>query len=87
MQSSNPYSTIAAVPRNQPLKSLVERLKRLQQTVANTVAADRFHPQIHKFAHGRDLWWYTFDPRTGQCIYADSEAELRLWIEQNYQGR
>jgi hypothetical protein len=30
------------------------------------------------------LWWYAYDPQTGNTVYADSETEMRLWIEQNY---
>ncbi len=29
-------------------------------------------------------WWYAWDPRTGNCLYADTENEVRMWIEQNY---
>jgi hypothetical protein len=32
--------------------------------------------QVHEFSCGSDRWWYTFDPSTGECIYADSEIEL-----------
>lgn len=31
-----------------------------------------------------DRWWCAYNPQTGQSVYADSEAEMRLWIEQNY---
>jgi hypothetical protein len=43
--------------------------------------------QVEQFVNGSDQWWYAFDPRTGDCVYADSEAELRLWIKENYQGK
>lgn len=33
--------------------------------------------------HG-EHWWCAYDPKTGQSVYADSESEMRLWIEQNY---
>ncbi|MBW4519247.1 MAG: hypothetical protein KME16_06040 [Scytolyngbya sp. HA4215-MV1] len=57
-------------------------VKKLVQTIAGSAELEAF-----QFKNGSDLWWYAFDPRTGRCIYADSEAELRLWIETNYQGR
>ncbi|MBW4541295.1 MAG: hypothetical protein KME43_19470 [Myxacorys chilensis ATA2-1-KO14] len=38
---------------------------------------------IHRFENGSDRWWYTIDPRTGREVCADSEAELRLWIQQH----
>ncbi|MBW4583375.1 MAG: hypothetical protein KME42_27745 [Tildeniella nuda ZEHNDER 1965/U140] len=43
--------------------------------------------QVVEIADGRDRWWVASDPQTGQVVYADSEAELRLWIEENYQGK
>jgi len=65
----------------------VSWLETLKQTV------DRFFfgstkLQAMEYVDGYgDRWWYAFDPRTGQCVYADSEAELRLWIENNYQEK
>ena len=43
--------------------------------------------QVCEVVDGGDRWWVASDPRTGQFVYADSEAEMRLWIEENYQGR
>ncbi len=34
-----------------------------------------------------NLWWCAYDPLTGKSVYADTETEMRLWIQQNYQGR
>ncbi len=61
----------------------VQRLKGFVQAIAGT--ADTL--QVSEFVNGSDRWWYAFDPQTGNCVYADSEAEMRLWIEQNYQGK
>lgn len=43
--------------------------------------------QASRYQQGSDGWWYAFDPQTGDAVYADSEAELRLWIKENYLGR
>ena len=43
--------------------------------------------KINHYQNGSDQWWYISDPRDGQCISAASEAELCLWIAENYQGR
>ncbi|MGP1382571.1 MAG: hypothetical protein ACTS2F_03370 [Thainema sp.] len=32
-------------------------------------------------------WWYGYDPITGRAIYAESDNELRSWIETYYAGR
>jgi hypothetical protein len=34
-----------------------------------------------------NLWWCAYDPQTGKSVYADTETEMRLWIQQNYHGR
>jgi len=34
-----------------------------------------------------NLWWCAYDPQSGKSVYADTETEMRLWIQQNYQGR
>ncbi|AFZ29397.1 hypothetical protein Glo7428_0814 [Gloeocapsa sp. PCC 7428] len=54
-------------------------LKNLKQNVAALFASST--PQVHEFVNGSDRWWYTINPRTGEFVYADSEAELRLWIK------
>lgn len=43
--------------------------------------------QVHEFSCGSDRWWYTFDPSTGECIYADSEIELRILAQKNCRAR
>lgn len=30
------------------------------------------------------LTWYAFDPKTGRKFFADTEEEMRLWIEDTY---
>jgi hypothetical protein len=32
-------------------------------------------------------WWFAYDPTTGRSTCTDSESEMRIWIEQNYQGK
>lgn len=29
-------------------------------------------------------WWNGYDPSTGKSIRLDSEAEMRMWIEERY---
>lgn len=29
-------------------------------------------------------WWNAYDPTTGKSISLDSEAEMRMWIEERY---
>ncbi|MGI0484664.1 hypothetical protein ACN4EK_04445 [Pantanalinema rosaneae CENA516] len=30
------------------------------------------------------LWWYIYDPSTGQTAWLESEDEVRIWIEKRY---
>lgn len=40
--------------------------------------------QVHQFVNGSDCWWYAIDPQTGQYVYGDCEAELRLWLTEKH---
>ena len=72
-----------ALSRSLPVRS--NWLQSLNQRVAEILFGGTTL-QVNRFANGSDLWWYAIDPQTGRYVYADSEAELRLWIQQNYQG-
>lgn len=30
------------------------------------------------------LWWYAFDPLTGQTTYLESEADVQSWLEERF---
>lgn len=74
----------AATSHKQALWNL-DRLKNFVQRLIHAIA-HQSELQVQQFANGSDLWWYAFNPQTGECVYADSEAELRLWIKDHYQG-
>ncbi len=57
-------------------------LNTCRQSIAALLGGSK--PQVCQFVSGSDCWWYAIDPKTGQSVYADSKAELRLWIEKNY---
>jgi hypothetical protein len=73
-------------PQYRISESLSAWLSSIRQSIANVIAAEP-NLEVRQFGNGSDRWWYAFDPRTGDCVYADSEAELRVWIKENYQGR
>lgn len=31
-----------------------------------------------------NTWWYAYDPTTGRSGCRDSEAEMRIWLEERY---
>ncbi len=70
-----------------PWQALVARFQQLVQWVKG-LASWQPHLQVWQFTDEMGhAWWGAFDPRTGQTVYTDSETELRLWIEQNYQEK
>jgi hypothetical protein len=86
MQLTTTQPTTVVAPKKETLKSFVDPLKKFQKALIEAFA-HRNELQAHQFVNGSDMMWYAFDPTTGQCVYADSEAELRIWIEENYQGK
>lgn len=68
------------------VRSFAARFKAFKQYVVDALFGGS-ELQVFQYVEGSDHWWYAFDPQTGDCVYADSEAELRLWIEGNYQGK
>ncbi|UBF29233.1 hypothetical protein K9N68_16200 [Kovacikia minuta CCNUW1] len=67
-------------------QSLITWFKSLQEKIAQVIAGEP-KLEVCQFGEGSDRWWYTFDPRTGECISAESEAEIRVWIQENYKGK
>ncbi len=61
----------------------LKQFKHYYQTVTNLLFVDCSKPQVHRFSIGDDVWWYAFDPKQGKSVYADTEEELRIWIEKN----
>lgn len=66
--------------------SLAGWLKACGQRFINALGSQS-RLQVSHYVNGSDRWWYAFNPQTGECVYADSEAELKLWIKENYRGR
>ncbi|WAL60756.1 hypothetical protein [Thermocoleostomius sinensis] len=47
-------------------------------------------PEVHQITdQGGRVWWYAYDPLTGQATYLESEEEVQVWLEErlyyNYQ--
>lgn len=69
-------SPVVAPKAIAPWQAILQRLFSRSQTV---------HQTVHQFENGSDRCWYTLDPRTRREVCADSEAELRLWIQEHSQ--
>lgn len=80
-QQLNPVVTSEGIAR-----SLDRWIQGLKQGATNLIAGQT-KLQVYQYRDGSDSWWYAFDPQSGNCVYADSEAELQGWIDDNYQGK
>lgn len=80
-QQLNPMVTPDGMAR-----SLDRWFQALRQNVV-TVMGGPTELRVYEYQDGGDSWWYAFDPQTGDCVYADSEAELQRWIDDNYPGK
>ncbi len=69
------------VTQNNPLGHFQQWIAGFKQAVNSLFRSSK--PKIHQFNNGSDRWWYTTDPRTGRYVYAESEAELQLWIKEH----
>ncbi len=70
--------------QSQLISGMLTWLKSLTQTVVD--ALNQPHElEVQQITDPAGVsWWYAWDPRTGKCLYADTENEVRMWIEQNY---
>lgn len=76
-----------ALPLPTTNRSVFSRIRSVWQQFMNTVMhwSDL---KISEFTDARGQhWWYGYDPITGRAIYAESDNELRSWIETYYAGR
>lgn len=71
-------------PRLSAWQTLQSGVKSAQQRI-NKMLFGGSTLQVSEFDADGNHWWYAVNPLTGDCVYADSESELRLWIEKNYQ--
>ncbi|MBF2027460.1 MAG: hypothetical protein IGS48_11930 [Oscillatoriales cyanobacterium C42_A2020_001] len=67
-----------------PFSSWSQNLSTLWHDLVTLVTGDRRLQVWQSVDEQGDRWWCAYNPQTGQSVYADSEAEMRFWIEQNY---
>lgn len=64
------------------MRSLRSWMHQLKQGIGNLLPR-KHHIQIREFLNGYDHWWYACDFQTGRCFYADSKAELEVWLKEH----
>jgi hypothetical protein len=75
-QPFHPNSTDSFAQHQANISFLLTLLKRIIQRI--------FHHEqpIYEWQNGTDHGWFTFDPVTGEGVWGESEAELRLWLKE-----
>jgi hypothetical protein len=65
-------------------RSLQHQLSTLWEDLTTWIRGDSTVQVWQTVDSQGDRWWCAYNPKTGQSLYADSETEMRFWIEQNY---
>jgi hypothetical protein len=71
-----------------PLRSTPSRwgFLKIVKRLLPPALSGRSELQIIQFSNDSEAWWYAFNPKTGQQIYAATEEELHRWISAEHQG-
>ncbi len=72
----------APEPANQP--RIVSFINKFWEQVVTAIAKGQ-EPQVWRSTdRNGNTWWYAHDPTTGRSVCRDSEAEMRIWLEERY---
>lgn len=56
----------------------------LNQPIFETSGWATNEPKIQQVSdQGGQVWWYVYDPQTGQSVYLESETEVLIWLEEH----
>jgi hypothetical protein len=72
-------------PSQTGISHLLGKAKKLWHQVIDSFFSPEAALEVRQVIdHNGILWWYAYEPRTGRCVYATSEAEAVNWIEENH---
>jgi hypothetical protein len=54
----------------------------LNQPILQRGFSTSSEPEIRQIDQGGHIWWYAYDPMTGQKAYLESESEVQIWLEE-----
>ena len=74
--------TRSQIPANK--LGLLSRLKVIWQWMVQVFVGSNELRTWQTYDRYGNNWWHAYDPVTGRYTSVDSEAELRVWIEQHY---
>jgi NAD-dependent oxidoreductase involved in siderophore biosynthesis len=77
LENATPYRTASG---------LLQKLGHLWQDVMKAMAQADLLKVEEVVDRDGEVWWYAHDPKTGKALWAQSEAEVIKWIEDNHLG-
>lgn len=72
-----------ALPAPAPARSPLGWIKDVGQRLIAALSL-RSELQVKPVMTASGIFWHAYDPKTGRQMFAQSEEEVRLWIEENY---
>ena len=67
------------------LSTGIAKLKTLWQVVTESAKHSADLQVWQSSDRNGNMWWFAYDPKTGRSTCAESESDMRVWIEENYQ--
>ena len=69
---------------NFPKNKLVSIINSISQRLVAVMAKEQELQVWQSSDRSGKTWWHGYDPVTGRSVCRDSEAEMRIWLEERY---
>jgi hypothetical protein len=69
---------------NFPKNKLVSIINSIGQRLVAVMAKEQELQVWQSSDRSGKTWWHGYDPVTGRSVCRDSEAEMRIWLEERY---
>jgi hypothetical protein len=69
---------------NFPKNKLVSIINSIGQHLVAVMAKEQELQVWQSSDRSGKTWWHGYDPVTGRSVCRDSEAEMRIWLEERY---
>jgi hypothetical protein len=69
---------------NSPKNKLVSIINSIGQRLVAVMTKEQELQVWQSSDRSGKTWWHGYDPVTGRSVCRDSEAEMRIWLEERY---
>jgi hypothetical protein len=69
---------------NFPKNKLVSIINSISQRLVAVMTNEQELQVWQSSDRSGKTWWHGYDPVTGRSVCRDSEAEMRIWLEERY---